>query len=54
MPSRLQVKERDVTIRGTSLYDQDLAAWVERQVELLRSGRTTALDVPNLSRSSRA
>ena len=49
MPSRLQVKERDVTIRGTSLYDQDFAAWVERQVELLRSGRNTALDVPNLT-----
>ena len=49
MPSRLQVKETDVTIRGTSLYDQDFAAWVERQVELLRSGRTTALDVPNLT-----
>jgi hypothetical protein len=31
-----------------SLYDRDFAAWVERQVELLRSGRAGALDVDNL------
>ena len=31
-----------------SLYDQDFAAWVEHQVELLRAGDATALDVPNL------
>jgi Domain of unknown function DUF29 len=31
-----------------SLYDGDFALWVEQQVELLRSGHTTALDVPNL------
>ena len=43
------MKERDVTIRGTSLYDQDFAAWVERQVELLRARRAAALDVPNLT-----
>jgi Domain of unknown function DUF29 len=49
MPSRLQVKETDVTIRGTSLYDQDFAKWVKRQVELLRARRAAALDVPNLT-----
>jgi hypothetical protein len=33
----------------TSLYDQDFAQRVERQVELLRSGRAAGLDVPNLT-----
>jgi hypothetical protein len=31
-----------------SLYDRDFALWIEQQVELLRSGHMTALDVPNL------
>ena len=31
-----------------SLYDRDFAAWVEQQVELLRSSRTAGLDVENL------
>jgi hypothetical protein len=31
-----------------SLYDRDFGQWIEQQVELLRSGRTTALDMPNL------
>jgi hypothetical protein len=38
----------------TPLYDQDFAQWVERQVELLRSSRTTALDVPYPPWSSKA
>ena len=48
MSSLLRVKETDGPVRGPSLYDQDFAQWIERQVELLRSGRTTALDVPHL------
>lgn len=48
MRNQLRVKERGGPIRGPSLYDQDFAAWVERQVQLLRSGDATALDVPNL------
>jgi Domain of unknown function DUF29 len=48
MRNQIPVNERGETVRGPSLYDQDFAAWVERQVELLRSGRITALDVPNL------
>jgi hypothetical protein len=31
-----------------SLYDRDVAAWVERQVELLRSEQAAALDVSHL------
>jgi hypothetical protein len=42
------VKEAGGPAQGCSLYDQDFAEWVERQVELLRSGHTAALDVPNL------
>jgi hypothetical protein len=48
MRNQLQAKERRGPVRGPSLYDQDFAAWVERQVELLRAGHATALDVPNL------
>ncbi len=48
MPSPLRVKETDGPVSGPSLYDQDFAEWLERQVELLRSGRTATLDVPNL------
>jgi hypothetical protein len=48
MPSQLRVKDADGSVRGQSLYDQDFAQWIEQQVELLRSGHTTALDVPNL------
>jgi Domain of unknown function DUF29 len=48
MPSQLRVKDADGTVRGESLYDRDFAQWIEQQVELLRSGHTTALDVPNL------
>jgi hypothetical protein len=32
----------------TTLYDQDFYAWTQRQVELLRSGELTGLDVKNL------
>jgi hypothetical protein len=35
-------------MRAQSLYDRDFAAWVGQQVDLLRSGRATALDVSNL------
>jgi Domain of unknown function DUF29 len=31
-----------------SLYNIDFAAWVERQVVLLRSGQNAELDAPNL------
>jgi hypothetical protein len=48
MRRELRVKDADGSVRGHSLYDQDFAQWIEQQVELLRSGRTTALDVPNL------
>lgn len=48
MSSQVRVKETGGPVRGASLYHQDFAQWVERQVELLRAGRTTALDVPNL------
>ena len=48
MPSQLRVKDADGSVRGQSLYDQDFAQWIEQQVELLRSGRPTALDIPNL------
>ena len=48
MRSRLRMKETDGYVQGPSLYDQDFAEWVERQVGLLQSGRTAALDVPNL------
>jgi hypothetical protein len=32
-----------------SLYDRDFAAWVEQQVEMLRSGQAAALDIENLA-----
>jgi hypothetical protein len=48
MQHHLRLKERGGPVRGRSLYHQDFAKWVERQVELLRSGRASALDVPNL------
>ena len=44
----MRVEETDGPVQGPSLYDHDFAEWVERQVELLRSGRTAALDLPNL------
>jgi hypothetical protein len=44
----VRVKETGDPVQHPSLYDQDFAAWIERQVELLRSGRTAALDAPNL------
>jgi hypothetical protein len=31
-----------------TLYDQDFYAWTQQQVELLRSGRLTELDIGNL------
>lgn len=31
-----------------TLYDQDFYAWTQRQVELLRSGELTELDIENL------
>jgi Domain of unknown function DUF29 len=49
MSSRLRLKETDAPGQGLSLYDQDLAQWVGRQIEMLRSSRTTALDVPHLT-----
>ena len=48
MRNQVRVKDADGAVRGQSLYDQDFAQWVEQQVELLRSGRTTELDVPNV------
>jgi Domain of unknown function DUF29 len=48
MRNQIRVKERGGPIRGRSLYDQDFAKWVERQVELLRSGHAAALDVYHL------
>ena len=45
---RLSVKETERSVQDPSLYHRDFAAWVERQVELLRSGPAAALDVPNL------
>jgi hypothetical protein len=40
--------DRTTAAPARPLYDEDFALWVERQVELLRSGRTAALDLPNL------
>jgi hypothetical protein len=48
MRNQIRVKETDAPVRDPSLYDRDFAEWVERQVELLRCGHTTVLDVPNL------
>jgi Domain of unknown function DUF29 len=48
MRNQIRVKEKGEPIRGRSLYDQDFAKWIERQVESLRAGRAAALDVPNL------
>jgi hypothetical protein len=47
MRNHVRVKEGG-PVRGPSLYDQDFAKWVERQVQLLRAGHAAALDVPNL------
>lgn len=49
MSSQLRVKETGGSVQDASLYDQDFAEWVERQVELLRSGPAAALDVPHLT-----
>ena len=35
--------------RGQALYEQDFYAWVEEQVEALRSGHTQGLDIENLA-----
>jgi hypothetical protein len=48
MPSRLRVKVTGEPVQGSSLYDQDFAQWVGRQVELFRTGQAASLDVPNL------
>ena len=48
MRNHLRVKETDGAVQGASLYERDFAEWVERQVELLRSGQAAGLDVPNL------
>ncbi|MGH6944913.1 MAG: DUF29 domain-containing protein [Geminicoccaceae bacterium] len=45
---RSRARASDASSSASALYDQDFAAWVEQQVEFLRSGRTTALDVENL------
>jgi len=46
--SRAGINETQGRVQAQSLYDRDFAAWVEQQVELLRSGRAGALDVANL------
>lgn len=48
MRSRAGIKETAGRVQSQSLYDRDFAAWVEQQVELLRSSHTAALDVENL------
>jgi hypothetical protein len=48
MRSRAGIKEAAGRVQARSLYDRDFAAWVERQVELLRSGQAAGLDVDNL------
>ena len=49
MRSRAEVNdETQGQVQAESLYDRDFAAWIERQVELLRSGQATGLDVDNL------
>jgi hypothetical protein len=46
--SRAGISETEGRVQAQSLYDRDFAAWIEQQVELLRSGRAGALDVDNL------
>jgi hypothetical protein len=46
--SRAGTSETQGRVQAQSLYDRDFAAWIEQQVELLRSGRPGALDVDNL------
>lgn len=48
MRTRAPIDEATGSDCARSLYDRDFAAWVEQQVELLRSGHTTRLDVDNL------
>lgn len=48
MRTRAQIDEMAEADRARSLYDRDFAAWVAQQVELLRSGRATGLDVDHL------
>jgi Domain of unknown function DUF29 len=45
---RVDLNETQGHLQAGSLYDRDFAAWIERQVELLRSGQVTGLDVENL------
>ena len=49
MRSRVGIDERAGGGQLQSLYDQDFAAWVEQQVELLRSRHAAGLDVENLT-----
>jgi len=37
-----------VTLERPSLYERDFCLWLEQQAELLREGRLSELDVPNL------
>lgn len=48
MRTKAQIDEAAEQSRARSLYDRDFAAWVAEQVDLLRSGRPTGLDVDNL------
>ena len=48
MRSRVGIDEGAGRGQPQSLYDRDFAAWVEQQVEHLRSRHTAGLDVENL------
>ena len=48
MRSRAGINQTAGRGQPQSLYDRDFAAWVEQQVELLRSSHTAGLDVENL------
>jgi Domain of unknown function DUF29 len=49
MRSRVGIDETTGRGQPRSLYDRDFAAWVEQQVELLRSRPAAGLDVENLT-----
>ena len=48
MAQRQQAVSRTAPPSARSLYDEDFALWVERQVGLLKAGDAAALDVANL------
>jgi hypothetical protein len=48
MRSRAGIDQKTGRALPQSLYDRDFAAWVEQQVELLRSSHTAGLDIDHL------